>query len=103
MGIFPPQEVTKHFSFSCSSVGCWKTATALKVAAELKSYGFRVRVRGHGKRPYRKGNNNPYDYVPLDQASHAMVYIVDAEILEERDAPLEEIDPRITGLIATLS
>lgn len=101
--VFPDQQVTKRWlgtvaTLSC--VGCWATAVALKVAEELKSDGFKVKVRGHGHRPIRKGNNNPYDYVSLTEASHAMIYIL-GEVYDERDVE-EEHDPQLEALIAAL-
>jgi len=68
LGVFPEQQYTEHWqgiawSFSC--VGCWTTVVALKVAEELKTDGFRVRVRGRGKRLKQPKNNNPYDDLPL--------------------------------------
>lgn len=116
--------MTKWNKYSSASVGCWKTAIALQVAAELKRYGFRIKVRGRGHRPKRLKNNNPYDYVPLTEATHAHVYILeghwdwqqnryvkDVEIIEEKEytdkdeyIPLEGLldDPRVEALIAAI-
>jgi hypothetical protein len=73
------------------------------VAETLKQDGFKVKVRGRGHRPFKAGNNNPYDYVPLTQASHATVYILNAKAYDEQDMPEPEVDPRLQALINSLN
>lgn len=80
-GHFPPEEYTiRRGGNTCIDyIGTWKKETALVIATQLRKDGFRVAVRGRGKRA-SKGLSA--DCCPIKDATHLALYIRNAEVTE---------------------